>query len=279
VEGRHWPHRQYTDASLDDLFGAPISERSGGGALPPELDPRRPVSKRWLRGREADRRAAESTPRRGLAAVLTVAVLLAALVAAVLLITGGRSDGPDPAADRATPSGGTSGPGPATSTGSGGTSPSATTGGSPGTGTPLRPAVVSAFDPDGDGQEGVDPPTAATDGDRSTAWTTDRYTTPELSGLKPGVGLLLDLGRDAAVRQVAAAFGIAGTSLQVYVGASPGTLRQSSPAAAADDAGTGTTLSTRPGTHGRYVLLWLTRLPPAEGGGYRGSIREVKVIG
>ena len=204
--------------------------------------------------------------------MLTAAVLLAALVALVLVLARDDSASTDRTLRPGASNSGTAATTPAGGSGSGR---------GEGTGQPdvLQVAVASSFDPGGDGQEGEPPPAAATDGDRSTAWTTDRYSTADLGGLKTGVGLLLDLGRAADVRGVHVAFGVPGTSLRVYVGASPATLRRSAPAAAADDAGPGSALRTKAGTRGRYVLLWLTRLPPAEDGGYRGSVREVKIIG
>ena len=62
----------------------------------------------------------------------------------------------------------------------------------------LEVRAVTSFDPppDGDGEENDDRADLAVDGDRSTAWTTKSYDDPfGPTGLKDGVGLVLDLGR------------------------------------------------------------------------------------
>ncbi len=67
----------------------------------------------------------------------------------------------------------------------------------PATGTPIRVKQVLSFDPlpDGTGEENGDRAARVVDGDRSTVWTTKSYDDPfGPTGIKDGVGLLLDLG-------------------------------------------------------------------------------------
>ena len=89
--------------------------------------------------------------------------------------------------------------------------------------TPSRPirADVRSFDPDdrsgGPPEENPDTAKNAIDGDPATSWTTVTYRgNPALGGLKPGVGLMLDLGRDQEVSSLGVRFKGAPTSFDVY---------------------------------------------------------------
>src|SRR5699024_3566567 len=56
-------------------------------------------------------------------------------------------------------------------------------------------AAVHDIDPYGNNSENPDDVEYVVDGDTSTSWTTlEYYGSPEFGGLKPGVGLVLDLG-------------------------------------------------------------------------------------
>ncbi|NHC16588.1 hypothetical protein G9H71_22660 [Motilibacter sp. E257] len=146
----------------------------------------------------------------------------------------------------------------------------------------VRPVGAEGFDPLGDGVEGVGG--RAVDGDPETSWTTATYfRRPDLGGLKSGVGLLLDLGRAVRVSEVRADI-TPGADVQVFLLASEPTEAPTGPPAttvtdapeqvAVDVPGDGAA-----GTPARYVLLWLTRLPPApeDPTNYRGEVREVTV--
>ena len=160
---------------------------------------------------------------------------------------------------------------------------------SPGT-TPSRAAGTSAavtiagvrdFDPDGDPPE-ENPDTAknAIDGDPSTSWTTVTYRgNPALGGLKPGVGLMLDLGKEQRVSSLTVHFKGAPTSYDVYaapggVTAAPDTVDQLDKVGGQQSAPekSSVTLESKPTT--RYLLVWLTRLPEVAGG-YRGEITDI----
>jgi putative peptidoglycan lipid II flippase len=156
---------------------------------------------------------------------------------------------------------------------------------------PLQIAAVSDFDPvqvpgdqlGGNGEENPDEVPLATDGDPSTAWTTLTYDSALLGNLKPGVGLLVDLGE---VRTVAAVdLTLLGSGTDVELRAAPET--QASPpqvvgglrvVAAASDAGTQVTLTPQSPVSTRFLLVYLTKLPPYEKL-YKGGIGELKVDG
>ncbi|KQT90913.1 hypothetical protein ASG49_14455 [Marmoricola sp. Leaf446] len=147
----------------------------------------------------------------------------------------------------------------------------------------LEVASVEDFDPEGDpSDENPEEAPAAIDGDPATAWTTVTYRNrPDLGGLKDGVGLMLDLGEDREVGSVVVRFATSPTSFSVYAAPRGATsfptavsdmeevaTRDAAPARAA------VRLDSRPTT--RYLLVWLTELPPADGG-YQGAISEIAV--
>ena len=144
---------------------------------------------------------------------------------------------------------------------------------------PVKLAAVTAFDPQGDGEEKDSLVGLAVDGDPTTSWTSDTYRSPTFGGLKKGVGLLLDLGAPASVRSVAVAVGGSGSTLEL-LSATGNTLEGAKVVAKA-----GTTSGTASGTlsltpaspvTSRYFVLWFTTAPSRDGG-YRIEVNEVSV--
>ena len=168
----------------------------------------------------------------------------------------------------------------------------ATTGGRPSSGSPSSSPSASAgvavpvssardFDPPpGDGTENPQTVKNVIDGDPSTTWTTSTYYgNPALGGLKPGVGVMLDLGRDRQVHSATIQLKGSPTDLSVYaapagVTQEPTALDQLDQVGSKSGAGTTATITFSRTTSTRYVLVWLTRLP-AVPGGYRGEIADI----
>jgi putative peptidoglycan lipid II flippase len=134
------------------------------------------------------------------------------------------------------------------------------------------------FDPGGEGEENRDQVALAIDGDADTAWTTSSYKRrPDLGGLKPGVGLVLDLGLVTSVRAVTVDLVGSGTNLELRAADQQGTTADDYVAvASATDARREVVLEPDDAIEARYLLLWLTSLPP-DGSDYRGGISEVTV--
>jgi len=130
--------------------------------------------------------------------------------------------------------------------------------------TPAQPAVariavtgVGAYDPEGDGSENDSNATLATDGNRVTAWKSERYRS---TFTKTGVGLVVDAGRPVRGKQVVLVTESPGYRAQVRVGASA-----QGPFVAASDTKVTTlrtTFTLRPRS-GRYLMLWITSMPEA----------------
>jgi protein kinase-like protein len=149
------------------------------------------------------------------------------------------------------------------------------------TGRPLKVVGAEGFDPQGDGEENSDRAGRVLDGDPSTVWTTKTYFDPfGPGGLKEGVGLLLDLGGTKTVSEVAVSLQGSGTDVQVRVADSRGAQASDyrTVAQASNKTGLARLRPDQP-VSARYVLIWLTSLPPVDGSNYRGGVSEVEVRG
>lgn len=144
--------------------------------------------------------------------------------------------------------------------------------------TPVRIVALRDYDPYGDGHENSAEAPLAADDDPSTAWYTSRYQgSPEFGGLKKGVGLLVDLGQPERIRQVRVSLTAPGAALSVYAADSldiqPAT---AAPAGRLPDAGQQATISVDSAPR-RYWLLWITKLPPTNGG-YGVGVAELAFL-
>lgn len=154
-------------------------------------------------------------------------------------------------------------------------------------------AKVDDFDPEADGGNNEENPNQLAlvhDKLADTAWTTLRYIgNPALGGLKPGVGVVIDLGQVADVGRVTVDLNGSPTSLSVLIpqqnpddataNAPMGSIKDWTAIASKAGAGAGlTTLSPTSVAKSRYVLVYLTSLPNIGGDGYRGSIAEIEVF-
>ena len=144
----------------------------------------------------------------------------------------------------------------------------------------LTPVSVAAFGPGGASQ-GDNPQLAplAIDGNPAAGWHTDWYTTAEFGNLQPGTGLLLDMGRTVTIIAAQITLGsIPGADLQLRAGAVPA-LADLPPAAHAANAGGVLNLRLTIPAHGRYVLIWFTRLPPDPAGTFQAEVHDVRLEG
>ncbi len=144
----------------------------------------------------------------------------------------------------------------------------------------LTPVRAKAFSPYGTGR-GDNPEHAplAIDASPRTAWRTDWYTTALFGNLYPGTGLLLDMGRPVTIAAARIALGHAqGASLELRVGREPA-LSHLPPVARAGGASGVAHLRLATPAHGRYVLIWFTRLPADPAGTFQASVYDVRLKG
>ncbi|MER6330287.1 protein kinase family protein [Streptomyces sp. NPDC001034] len=117
------------------------------------------------------------------------------------------------------------------------------------------------------------------DSSPSTYWQTDFYLSPEFGNLKPGVGVILDLGKVQQVGKVTVTF-LGQTSVELRsASADAGSEPTSFDAYTKVADGSGTTVVLKPGKtlNTRYLLVWLTKLPADGKGHWRGRVADVKV--
>lgn len=140
--------------------------------------------------------------------------------------------------------------------------------------------TASDLDPQGDGEEKPEDVGAAVDGDPATSWTTLTYKQPlGPRGLKRGVGLVVDLGEERAVRRVDLELVGAPTSFSLYLTSEiPDNPEELQPVAVAEAVSTPAGFDLPDAPTGRYLTVWLTSLPEVNGG-FRGGVTEVRVAG
>lgn len=140
----------------------------------------------------------------------------------------------------------------------------------------LTRVVVDDYDPSGDDTEQDGEVVNAYDADPDTAWRTDRYRTARFGGLKPGVGLLLDLRRSTALARVEVDGSAAGVRYELRAGDRLGA-DASSLAVVATGGGERARMTPPAGAAGRYWLVWVTELPE-DAGGFRLGVEELRLL-
>lgn len=158
---------------------------------------------------------------------------------------------------------------------------------------PLTAGQIRVVDPpDGDRAEVADVELTI-DGDVNTGWRTQSYNQPEFGHIKPGMGILIDLGEARQLATVEVDLSASGATAELRVGDSdPGNSTEG------DDQITktyqtigeplgrwdGTTMvfsGFEPDATYQYLLVWLTELPPDpdNSGKFRIGVQEITVLG
>lgn len=142
--------------------------------------------------------------------------------------------------------------------------------------TGATPVVVEAsgFDPLGDGAENNDRAVLAIDGDPATAWGSSRYNSAGFGNLKSGVGLLIKLEQNSAVREVTVRSNGSGGMIEVRA-ATAGPELDGSQVLGSGPAGD-LTVRPDPPVDTQYLIIWVTELPTTDGA-FRAEITEVSV--
>ncbi|GAB2466572.1 protein kinase family protein [Streptomyces incanus] len=148
---------------------------------------------------------------------------------------------------------------------------------------PAQPiAIASAvdFDPMGDGSEKPSDVAKVYDDAPGTYWQTDFYLSSDFGRLKPGVGVILDLGKVQEVGKVTVSF-VGNTSVELRAASSDAGGQPTSLdgfAKVTQGSGDSVTLKPEETLKSRYLLVWLTELPiQADDGKWRGRVVDVKV--
>jgi hypothetical protein len=130
-------------------------------------------------------------------------------------------------------------------------------------------STITSFDPSGGSGFRRD----------GAAWRTQTYADANFGNLKPGVGLLLDLGASRPVSTVTLDVVGGPIAVELRAGDSAGGVASGYQRVAADPSASGsTTLTVKGGAAHRYWLVWVTKLAGADGG-YRAVIQAPTALG
>jgi hypothetical protein len=159
----------------------------------------------------------------------------------------------------------------------------------------IGPGQVRIVDPPKTDSKEIHNAALTVDGDPNTGWTTDGYNQPNFGGLKPGMGVLIDLGKPTTIGAVKVETNQKGATVALKsgpddpgVGLVPGSdaakaaddkLRKSYKDIAApfiDSDGPNMVFSVDTDAPVQYLLVWVTVLPPS-GSRYRLTINEITV--
>ncbi|MCH6161453.1 protein kinase family protein [Streptomyces marispadix] len=151
-----------------------------------------------------------------------------------------------------------------------------------GTGKPVKIVDAKDFDPPpgGNGSENPAKVPDAYDGAPGTYWLTQKYYgRPDFGHLKPGAGLILDLGKPQQVSSVKVDFMGATTAHFLAAPKDTATMPTTLRGFSKVSGGTGEhlNLKAKKPIRTQYVLVWLTKLPLSDDGNYRGRITEIQV--
>jgi serine/threonine protein kinase len=145
---------------------------------------------------------------------------------------------------------------------------------------PVKPVRVSLLDPPkGDFAED-DGLSKAIDGKPSTSWDTDDYNGPKFANLKPGLGLILDLGGSHSVQTVTINFDHPGAKFELRAGDQLPSSQQSdvTPYKVVSPIQTGSTTTevklSKPIT-AKYLVVWLTDTGVNSQGKNKVAISEI----
>jgi eukaryotic-like serine/threonine-protein kinase len=116
----------------------------------------------------------------------------------------------------------------------------------------VKLTAIADYDPQGDGSEHPEQVPLATDGDPSTFWTTETYR----SFMKPGVGLVLDAGKEVEIEHLQIVSNEPGFTAEILAGNNPGT--GFVPYSQELEIGERTTLELAGGKSYRYYVIWIT---------------------
>jgi eukaryotic-like serine/threonine-protein kinase len=137
---------------------------------------------------------------------------------------------------------------------------------------------ATSFDPQTDEPEKTENPELASraiDGDLTTSWRTEGYNQNfGPSGIKDGVGLVLDLGRSQEVRKLTLTLDPPGPSALTIYGSDDDPPTLEGWKQLADKTGEGRVSFNLDGSH-HFLLIWFTSLPQDDDGKFRGGVANV----
>jgi hypothetical protein len=133
------------------------------------------------------------------------------------------------------------------------------------------------------------------DGDESTGWQTEHYEQANFGGLKPGMGILINLGEPTRVSAVKVTLNAAGASAALLTGpndpgitsagdkligqwSSPGSKFHAIGQPVTDHPGTNLVFPVDDKAKVQILIVWISKLPPDGDKGFQVGIREITVL-
>jgi hypothetical protein len=152
----------------------------------------------------------------------------------------------------------------------------------------IDPSQIRIVDPPPGDRTELDGVEALVDGDQSTGWQTDRYNSAAFGNLKPGMGILINLGEPRRLSTIQMDLATGGATAQILVGDSdPGPTPEGDeavyqtfdPVGEPQQGGANMVFTAfEPEQTYQYVVIWFTELPPGEGG-FRVEVQQLVVEG
>lgn len=145
---------------------------------------------------------------------------------------------------------------------------------------PIKAVAGTVFDPQGDGKPDYkDYVDRAFDGNPDSAWLTWVYK-QQFPSLKTGVGLMLELEREAVPTSVTVASATSGTVIEVRSATSPtATLDQTKVLGSGTVANGTVTIPLSGAPQSKYLLLFVTKMSPTSDNQFQSKINEVTIQG
>jgi hypothetical protein len=155
----------------------------------------------------------------------------------------------------------------------------------------LTPDDVRIVDPPPGTRDDTGEAKFTVDDNKDTAWETQGFTRPKFGDLKPGMGVLINLGTARTVSEVRVETSAPGVAMDVRTGPSdPGdstggddkilkTFTRLTDGDIERTDGTTEILPVPTDAKHQYILLWLSELPRADDGKYRVSVNSIEVYG
>jgi hypothetical protein len=153
----------------------------------------------------------------------------------------------------------------------------------------LTASQVRGVDPPRGTRTGLDTVPNVVDGSAGTGWKTEHYyNSPNFGGLKPGMGILINLGSPQDVFSVTVQFMNPGATVELKTGASdPGAnsdgdkqvVDSYTTIAGPDVVGSTKVFLVPEGQKVQYLLVWISKLPPApdDPTTYQVGVQDIKV--
>ncbi|WP_367321993.1 protein kinase family protein [Streptomyces sp. HUAS ZL42] len=144
---------------------------------------------------------------------------------------------------------------------------------------PITISKAYDFDPYGDGSEKPSDISKTYDNNPGTYWQTDYYRGADFGNLKPGLGIILDLGKVQQIGKMTVSL-MGDTSVELLSASSDASSKPTSFGAytkVAGGSGESVTLTPNTSLKSRYLLIWLTKLPLTDDGNYRARVADIKI--